>query len=103
MERQKEKILEDWVAIRNAIIRAESGELLVKYMRESDFIVSEGDSGEAAAVAQSLKDSNKDKVIGIYVDLVLKFPESMDREFTAEEINDIKQALSAIESAQTPE
>lgn len=100
MDPQREKILDDWIAIKNAILRAESGELLVKYMRESDFVAMEGEGGEAAAVAQQIKDSKKDKIIGIYVDLVLKFPEALDREFTEDEVNNIQSALTAIESVQ---
>jgi hypothetical protein len=100
MEPQREKMLDDWVAIRNAIVRAEAGELLVKYMRESDFVVIEGEGGEAAAEAQKIKDSKNDKVVGIYVDLVLKFPEALDRDFTEEEIKDIRSAISVISEAQ---
>jgi hypothetical protein len=100
MESQREKMLEDWTAIRNAILRAEAGELLVKYMRESDFIVMEGEGGERASEIQRLKDEKKDKIVGIYVDLVLKFPEALDRDFTKEEISDIQSALAVLEKAQ---
>ena len=101
MEQQKEKILDDWIAIRNAIVRAEAGELLVKYMRESDFIMIEGDgTGEAAAAAQQVKDEKNDKIVGIYVDVVLKFPEALDRELTKKEISDVRTAISVIEKAQ---
>jgi len=100
MDTQREKMLDDWTAIRNAILRAEAGELLVKYMRESDFIIIEGEGGEAAAAAQKLKDEKKDKIVGVYVDLVLKFPEALDRDFTPEEIKDVRSAISVIEKAQ---
>ena len=101
MEQQKEKILDDWIAIRNAIVRAEAGELLVKYMRESDFIIIVGDgTGEAAAAAQQVKDEKKDKIVGIYVDVVLKFPEALDRELTKKEISDIRDAIAVITEAQ---
>jgi len=100
MEPQREKMLEDWIAIRNAILRAEAGELLVKYMRESDFIVMEGEGGERASEIQRLKDEKKDKIVGIYVDLVLKFPEALDRDFTKEEISDIQSALDVLAKAQ---
>ena len=104
MEPQKEKMLDDWTAIRNAIMRAEVGELLVKYMRESDFIEHEGtEGGEAAAASQSAKAAKHDKIVGIYVDLVLKFPKSLDREFTEKEVKDIRSALSVIEKAQPAE
>ena len=104
MEPQKEKMLDDWTAIRNAIMRAEAGELLVKYMRESDFLEMEGaEGGEAAASVQAVKDAKHNKIVGIYVDLVLKFPEALDRDFTEEEIKDIRSALSVIEKAQTTE
>ena len=100
MEPQREKMLEDWVAIKNGILRAEAGELLVKYMRESDFINMDGEGGEAAAEAQKVKDSKHDNIVGIYVDLVLKFPEPLDRDFTNKEIKDIKSALAVINEAQ---
>jgi len=100
MESQRNKILEDWSAIKNAILRAEAGELLVKYMRESDFIVMEGEGGEASATMADIKNTKKDKIIGIYVDLVLKFPEALDRDFTEEELSNIQNALSVIEKAQ---
>lgn len=100
MEPQREKMLDDWVAIRNAIVRAEAGELLVKYMRESDFIIMEGEGGEVAAEVQKLKDEKKDKVVGIYVDLVLKFPNAVERELTEKEVNNIRGAISVIEEAQ---
>jgi len=100
MEPQREKMLDDWVAIRNAIIRAEAGELLVKYMRESDFVIIEGEGGEAAAAAQKIKDSKNDKIVGIYVDLVLKFPEALDRDFTKNEIKNIRDTIAVIVEAQ---
>lgn len=100
MDPQREKILDDWIAIRNAILRSEAGELIIKYMRESDFIAIEGEGGEAASDMQQKKAEKHDKIIGIYVDLVLKFPEALDREFTEEEIKDIQTALSVIEGAQ---
>lgn len=100
MDPQRERMLDDWLAIRNAMLRAEAGELLVKYMRESDFIAIEGEGGESAAVAQQVKADKNDKIIGIYVDIILKFPEALDREFTEDEVNNIQSALSAIESAQ---
>jgi hypothetical protein len=100
MEPQREKMLDDWVAIRNAIIRAEAGELLVKYMRESDFVIIEGEGGEAAAVAKKIKDSKNDKIVGIYVDLVLKFPEALDRDFTKDEIKNIRDTIAVIVEAQ---
>jgi len=101
MKQQREKMLDDWIAIRNAIVRAEAGELLVKYMRESDFIIIEGDgTGEAAAAAQQVKDEKKDKIVGIYVDVVLKFPEALDRELTKKEISDIRDAIAVITEAQ---
>jgi len=100
MEPQREKILDDWVAIRNAIVRAEAGELLVKYMRESDFVIIEGEGEEAAAEAQKIKASKNDKIVGIYVDLVLKFPEALDRDFTKDEIKDIRSTIDVIIKAQ---
>jgi hypothetical protein len=103
MDPQKEKILDDWTAIRNAIVRAESGDLVVKYMKESDFIMMEGEGGEAASAAQALRDSKKDKIVGIYVDMVLKFPESLDRELTQEEIDDLRSAISVLTSENSQE
>jgi hypothetical protein len=103
MDAQLEKMLDDWTAIRNAMVRADAGELIVKYMRASDFIMMEGEGGEGAAAVQALKDAGKDKIVGIYVDMILKFPEALDRELTEEEINNVKSAIAALESAQKEE
>lgn len=100
MEQQREKMLDDWVAIRNAIVRAEAGELLVKYMRESEFVIIEGEGGEVAAQAQKIKDSKHDKIVGIYVDLVLKFPTALDRDFTKEEIKSIRSTIAVMTESQ---
>lgn len=88
MDPQREEMLEKWQAVRNAIMRAEQGEFLVKYMRESDFVLMEGsaEGGEAAAAAQPKIDETKNKIVGIYVDLVLKFPGPVNRDFTPEEM-----------------
>jgi len=96
MDPQREKMLDDWMAVRNAIIRAEAGDFIVKYMRESDFIMMEGEGGEAAAAVEALKASKKDKIVGIYVDLALKFPEALDRDLTQEEIDDLRSAISVL-------
>ena len=100
MESQREKMLDDWVAVRNAMVRAEAGEFLVKYMRESDFVIMEGEGGDTAFSAEELKKSGKDKIVGIYVDLVLKFPEALDRDFTKKEIKNIRSAISVLIEAQ---
>jgi len=87
MDPQREKMLDDWLSVRNAIMRADAGEFVVKYMRESDFMAMEGsEGGEAAAIAKPKIDEAKDKIVGIYVDLVLKFPGPINRDFTPEEI-----------------
>ena len=90
MDAQREEMLERWESVKIAIMRAEAGEFLVKYMRESDFIASAGgpEGGEAAAAFQPASDEAYDKVVGIYVDLVLKFPGAIDRDFTLEEIEE---------------
>jgi len=103
MDEQKEKMLDDWIAIRTAILRSEAGELLVKYMRESDFVVMDGEGGEASATLQQLKDEKSNKIVGVYVDLVLKFPEALDEDLTEDEISDIRTAISVIEKAQNKE
>jgi len=96
LDAQKEKMLERWYLIRNAILRAAEGELIVKYMRESDFQKFEG--GEAAAAAQQRIELEGEKIIGIYVDMILKFPSHINEEFTAEEIEQVEELIAKLKT-----
>jgi len=71
MDIGKEKMLDDWLAVRNAILRADSGEMKVTYLRPED---------------------NKNDVIGIAVDLELRFPNPLPQELSEQEKKAIKAA-----------
>jgi len=94
MDPQRESMLERWEAVRNAILRSEQGELQVTYMRESDFLsVSPGEGGEAAAAADVERKRVRDNIVGIYVDLVLKFPGAIKKDFTLEEVEEFEKGF----------
>ena len=78
LDPQKEKMLEDWSAIRNAILRAVGGEMKVTHLRPV---------GEPAT---------SDKVVGIAVDLELYFGRAMPTEFTDEEKDAIRKAADKV-------
>jgi len=82
MDKGKEEILKDWRIVLNAIIRADSGEIKVTYIRESEVDKSKKD----------LVGTDKDRVVGIFVDMMLKFPEPLAQEFTEEEKKAVKKA-----------
>lgn len=82
MDKGKEEILKDWRLVLNAIIRADSGEIKVTYIRESEIDESKKD----------LVGTDKDRVVGIFVDMMLKFPEPLPQEFTEEEKKAVKKA-----------
>lgn len=96
LDAQKEKMLERWYLIRNAILRANEGELIVKYMKESDFQKFEG--GEAAAVAKQRVEAEGEKIIGIYVDMILKFPSHVNEEFSPEEIKQVEELIARLKT-----
>jgi hypothetical protein len=94
LDPQKEKMLERWYLIKNAILRAAEGELIVKYMRESDFQKFEG--GEAAAVVQKKVEAEGEKIVGLYIDMILKFPSPVDEDFTPEEIKQVEELIAKL-------
>jgi len=59
----KERMLIDWMSVRNAILRADEGEMKVTY-HKNDFV---------------------DGIIGVVVELVLNFDDPMPAGFTADE------------------
>jgi len=76
MDIGKERMLDDWMAVRNAILRADSGEMKVTYLRPED---------------------NKDNVIGVAVDLELRFPKPLPQEMAEKEKEAIKAAREEID------
>lgn len=83
MDPKKEKILNDWLAVRNSILRASEGEMKVTYARESD----------VDKKKKNLAGTDKDLIVGVFVDLVLKFPKPLPQEFTEEETKAVKEVL----------
>jgi len=78
LDPQKERMLEDWASIRNAILRAVGGEMKVTHLRPE---------GEPAT---------SENVVGIAVDLELYFGRTMSPEFTDEEKAAIEKAKDAV-------
>ena len=77
MEKGKLSMLEDWYAVRNSILRAESGEMKVTYVRSED---------------------KKEKgITGIVVDMELQFNEALPEDFTDKEKKAIKEAIKEID------
>jgi hypothetical protein len=60
----KEKMLLDWVEVRNAMLRADSGEMKVSHQK---------------------KDANATGIVGITVELSLQFGDAIDPDFSDEE------------------
>jgi len=85
MDPKKEKILNDWLSVRNAILRAVVGEMKVTYIRES----------EVDPKKKDVANTDKDGVVGVYVDLMLRFPEPLPPEFSDEERKSVEEALEA--------
>jgi len=83
MDPKKEKILNDWLAVRNSILRASEGEMKITYARESDVDKKKKD----------LAGTDKDLIVGVFVDLVLRFPKPLTQEFTEEEKKAVEEAL----------
>lgn len=75
METGKIKMLEDWMAVRNAIIRADSGEMKVTHLK-----------------------NDKNEVTGVAVDMELNFPKPLPQDFSEEEKKAIKKATEEIEN-----
>lgn len=85
MDVGKEKILNDWLAVRNSILRASEGEMKVTYARESEVDKSKKD----------LAGTDKDLIVGVFVDLMLRFPKPLPPEFTKEEKKAVEEALKS--------
>lgn len=83
LDENKEKLLDEWLAVRNAILRASDGRLRVTYRRESL-----GEGGEASDLSPS------DKITGVFIELALAFPEPLHVDFTPEEKEAVEKALS---------
>jgi len=77
MEKGKIGMLEDWYAVRNSILRAESGETKVTYLRPED--------------------PNKKGIIGVAVDMELQFAEALPENFTEEEKKAVREAIKEID------
>ena len=76
MEKGKLKILEDWYVVRNSILRAESGEMKVTYLRPND--------------------PNEQGVVGLAVDMELRFGKPLPAEFTEKEKKVMKEVMEEI-------
>lgn len=83
LDEQKEKLLDEWLSVRNAILRAEEGRLKVTYHRETL-----GEGGEASNPLDSKK------IKGVFIELALVFPEPLESEFTNEEKDAVEKALA---------
>lgn len=77
MEKGKLGILEDWYAVRNSILRANSGEMKVTYIRPED--------------------PNETGIIGIAVDMELQFTKALPENFTDEEKKAVREAIEEID------
>ena len=77
MEKGKLSMLEDWYAVRNSILRASDGEMKVTYLRPED--------------------PNEKGVVGIAVDMELKFAKVLPEDFSTEEKKAIKEAIKEID------
>jgi len=77
MEKGKLGILEDWYAVRNSILRASSGEMKVTYLRPED--------------------PKETGIIGIAVDMELKFDKALPENFSDEEKKAVREAVKEID------
>jgi hypothetical protein len=77
MEKGKLRMLEDWYAVRNSILRASDGEMKVTYLRPED--------------------PNEKGVIGIAVDMELKFAKVLPEDFSAKEKKAVEEAIKEID------
>jgi len=78
LDPRKESMLEDWAAVRNAILRAVGGEMKVTHLRPA---------GEPAT---------SENVIGVAVDLELYFGRLMPVDFTEEEKEAVRKAADTV-------
>jgi hypothetical protein len=77
MEKGKLRMLEDWYAVRNSILRASDGEMKVTYLRPED--------------------PNEKGVVGIAVDMELKFAKVLSEDFSAKEKKAVEEAMKEID------
>ena len=77
MEKWKLSMLEDWYSVRNSILRAESGEMKVTYLRPED--------------------SKETGIIGIAVDMELKFVKALPENFAEEEKKVVREAIKEVD------
>lgn len=85
MDPKKEKILNDWLSVRNAILKSSVGEMKVTYIRESEIDEKKKD----------LAGTDKDGVVGVFVDLMLRFAEPLPPKFSDEEKKAVEEAIEA--------
>lgn len=77
----KGQMLTDWGHVRNAILRAEDGEMKISYVREPD-------------------SNSKENVIGLVVELRLGFGKPLAQDFTKDEITALEKYLDELEAEQ---
>lgn len=75
METGKLTMLEDWMSVRNAILRADSGEMKVTHRK-----------------------NKKNEIIGVVVDMELNFPKALPQDFTEKERKAIKVAIQEMDN-----
>ena len=75
METGKIKMLEDWMSVRNAILRSDSGEMKVVHLRK-----------------------DKNEIVGVVVDMELNFPKPLPQNFSEEEKKAIQTAAQEIDN-----
>jgi len=79
MEKGKLGMLEDWYAVRNAILRSISGEMKVVYLRSEN------------------AEKKEEGIIGIAVDMELKFDKALPENFSDEEKKAVREAVKEID------
>ena len=82
-----EKVLSEWLAVRNSIIRSTEAEMRVTYIR--DGATEGGEGGEGSPPHE-----NTDAVKGVYVELRLVFSEKLPQDFTTDEKEAVEKALT---------
>lgn len=80
----KEQMLADWISVRNAILRAEEGEMKVSYVREPD-------------------SQSKENVVGIVVEVYLSFGKPLPQDFTKDEKAALEKYLNELEAERKEE
>ena len=75
----KERMLLDWVSVRNAILRANNGEMKVSYLKQPH-------------------SEDKKAVVGIFVEVQLNFDKPLPQDFTKDEMAAIEEYLKEIDA-----